>query len=134
MDDYNRGGHCKFSLKVHEIFVSKYRKQIFINKNISDDLKQYFFESAKKFKYNIMQIETDKDHIHILLDYHTFDSVSNIVKNLKQYSIYIMWQRYKKYLSKYYWKHQALWSDGYFACSIGQVSQAIIEKYIQNQG
>jgi putative transposase len=32
------------------------------------------------------------------------------------------------------WKRQILWSDGYFACSIGQVSQKTIEHYIQNQG
>lgn len=61
-------------------------------------------------------------------------SVSDIVKQLKQYSTYQMWNYYEECLSKQYWKHKILWSDGYFACSIGQVSQEIIEKYIQNQG
>ena len=31
MDSYNRGGHSKYSLKVHIIFVTKYRKNIFLN-------------------------------------------------------------------------------------------------------
>nr|WP_299351006.1 transposase [uncultured Catenibacterium sp.] len=26
------------------------------------------------------------------------------------------------------------WSDGYFACSIGEVSSATIQKYIKSQG
>lgn len=46
----------------------------------------------------------------------------------------MMWKIHGDYLSKQYWKHHILWSDGYFVCSIGQVSQEIIEKYIQNQG
>ena len=32
------------------------------------------------------------------------------------------------------WKKRIFWSDGYFACSIGEVSSAIIQKYIENQG
>lgn len=44
-----------------------------------------------------------------------------------------MWEKYELYLVKDCWKKKQLWSDGYFACSIGQVSQAIIEKYIRNK-
>ena len=79
-------------------------------------------------------METDKDHIHILLEYSPKVSVSDIVKQLKQISTYQIWQYHKAYLEKHYWKRKIIWSDGYFACSIGQVSQDIIENYIQNQG
>ena len=79
-------------------------------------------------------METDKDHVHILLEYSPKISVSDIVRQLKQYSTYQMWNYHKEYLSNQYWKNKILWSDGYFACSIGQVSQEIIKKYIQNQG
>lgn len=61
-------------------------------------------------------------------------SVSYIVKQLKQYSANQMWKHNEMFLSKQYWKHHVFWSDGYFACSIGQVSQEIIEQYIQSQG
>ena len=79
-------------------------------------------------------METDRDHIHILLGYSPRTNVSDIAKQLKQYSTYQVWKCHTGYLAKQYWKRKILWSDGYFACSIGQVSQAIIEKYIQNQG
>ena len=79
-------------------------------------------------------MKTDEDHVHILLEYSPQVSVSKIVKQLKQYSTYQMWKHHEKFLSQKYWKRKILWSDGYFACSIGQVSQEIIEKYIQNQG
>lgn len=79
-------------------------------------------------------METDKDHVHILLSYKPDVKVSIIVKELKQYSAYQMWLHYSDILQTVYWKKETLWSDGYFACSIGQVSQDIIEKYIQNHG
>ena len=134
MDNYNRGGHSKYSLKVHIILVAKYRKKIFTSEKRSDCVKQSIFDASRKCGYNVIQIETDQDHIHILLEYTPSTSISQIVKHLKQYSTFQMWKYHKEYLSKCYWKHQGLWSDGYFACSVGQVSQEIIEKYIQNQG
>ena len=134
MDDYNRGGHSKFSMKVHLIFVTKYRKKIFKFDKRADDVKQFLYDAAKKYGYEIIQMETDKDHVHILLEYSPKISVSDIVRQLKQYSTYQMWNYHKEYLSNQYWKNKILWSDGYFACSIGQVSQEIIKKYIQNQG
>ncbi len=134
MDDYSRGGHSKYSLKVHIIFVTKYRKMLFKSDKRADDVKQFLYDAAKRHGYTIIQMETDKDHVHILLEYNPKVCISEVVKQLKQYSTYGMWKCHKEYLSKQYWKNQILWSDGYFACSIGQVSQAIIEKYIQNQG
>lgn len=134
MDGYNRGGHSKFNLKVHIIFVTKYRKKIFKSNDRANDVKQFLYDATKKYGYIIIQMETDKDHVHVLLEYNPKVSISDIVKQLKQYSTWHMWEHHEEYLSKQYWKHRIFWSDGYFACSIGQVSQDIIEKYIQNQG
>ena len=134
MDDYCRGGHSKYSMKAHLILVTKYRKKLFKSDTRSNNVKQFLYDAVRKHGYVIIQMETDKDHVHILLEYSPKVCVSDIVKQLKQYSTYQMWKHHKDYLSKQYWKHQVLWSDGYFACSIGQVSQEIVERYIQNQG
>lgn len=79
-------------------------------------------------------MEDDIDHIHIFVECPAYLSVSELVKNLKEYSTYKAWKNYSSLLSKHYWKKEIFWSDGYFACSIGQVSQTAIEKYIANQG
>lgn len=98
MGDYNRGGHTKYSLKVHPIFVTKYRKGIFKLDTVSDDVKKYLYDCAKKYDFKIIQMETDTDHVHILLDYDPEISVSVITKYLKQYSTYHLWKKYDKYL------------------------------------
>ena len=134
MDVYNRGGHSKYSLKVHLIFVTKYRKKIFKSDKRVKDVRQFLYDATRKYGYEIIQMETDKDHIHILLEYSPKVSVSDIVKQLKQYSTYQMWNYHEEYLSKQYWKHKILWSDGYFACSVGNVSEEMLKRYIENQG
>ena len=94
MSNYCRGGHSKYSLKVHLIFVTKYRKKIFNYKNIDEDVKQFFYDVSIKYHYKIIQMETDKDHIHILLEYNPNDKISEIVKYLKQYTTYMIWNKY----------------------------------------
>ena len=84
--------------------------------------------------YEIIAMETDKDHIHFLLSYDATDRVCDIVKIVKQETTYYLWQKYNSVLSKQYWKKKLFWSDGYFACSIGEVSSATIQKYIESQG
>lgn len=79
-------------------------------------------------------MDTDKDHLHFLLSYDTTDRVSDIVATIKQQTTYDLWQRYGNILSRQYWKKKIFWSDGYFACSIGEVSSATIQRYIETQG
>ena len=131
--NYNRHNRRKYSLKVHIVLVTKYRKQI-LQGSIADDVKQKILDIANTRGYEIIAMETDKDHIHFLLSYDATDRVCDIVKIVKQETTYYLWQKYNSVLSKQYWKKKIFWSDGYFACSIGEVSSATIQKYIESQG
>ena len=133
MEKYQHRRHNKNLLMVHLIFVTKYRKKILLG-NFNNDIKQYIFDICQERHWYIKGMETDKDHIHILLQYNPTDSIKNIVSLLKQKSTYMAWKEYNNMLKKHYWKEHTLWSDGYFAVSIGMVSQTIIEQYIENQG
>ena len=131
--NYNRHNRRKYSLKVHIVLVTKYRKQL-LKGSIADDVKQKILDIANTRGYEIIAMETDKDHIHFLLSYDATDRVCDIVKIVKQETTYYLWQKYNSVLSKQYWKKKIFWSDGYFACSIGEVSSATIQKYIESQG
>ena len=130
---YNRHNRRKYSLKIHIGLVIKYRKQL-LKDSIADDVKQEILHITNTRGYEIITIETDKDHIHFLLSYDTADRVCDIVKIVKQETIYYLWHKYSSVLSKQYWKEKTFWSDGYFACSIGEVSLATIQKYVESQG
>lgn len=81
---------------VHLILVTKYRKKLFYN-NFREDFKQYIFEVCKKKHWYIRRMETDKDHIYILLQYNPTDSINYIVAIIKQYSTYYAWQNHSFY-------------------------------------
>ena len=130
---YSRHNRRKYSLKEHIVLVTKYRKQI-LKGSIADDAKQQIYDICNSKGYGIIAMETDKDHIHFLISYDTTDRVCDIVKLIKQQTTHYLWQKYPNFLSKCYWKHKIFWSDGYFACSIGEVSSATIQKYIESQG
>ena len=127
---YNRHNRRKYSLKVHIVLVTKYRKQL-LKGSIADDVKQKIFDIANTRGYEIIAIETDKDHIHFILSYDTTDRVCNIVKITKQATTYHLWQKYSSILSKQYWREKTFWSDSYFDCSVGGVSSATIKNILK---
>ena len=130
---YNRHNRRKYNLKVHIVLVTKYRKQL-LKGNFADDVKQKISDICKSKEWGIIVMETDKDHIHFLVEYDATDMVCDIVKTVKQETTHYLWQKYNSFLSKQYWKKKIFWSDGYFAFSIGEVSSSTIQKYIESQG
>ena len=133
---YKSKNHGKFSLKAHLVFSTKYRLKLFDNKRLSFELKANMYEIAKNSNFNIELVETDRDHIHILIDYEPNVSIKQIVRKLKSETQYYMWLKFAPYLKSKYWtKNHKFWSKGYFVCSIGEgASYDTIQEYINNQG
>ena len=55
---------------------------------------------------------------------------------MKEITTNYLWSRYENYLRIFYWKKnkRLLWTHGYFASTIGDVSESTVWKYIDNQG
>ena len=104
---YNRHNRRKYSLKVHIVLVTKYRKQL-LKGNIADDVKQKIFDICKSKEWESIAMETDKDHIHFLVEYDATDRVCDIVKVVKQETTYYLWQKYGSFPFKQYWKKRIL--------------------------
>lgn len=129
---YETKNHSKFLFMYHVIFVCKYRKKIL--EPIDDRLKQVLFDISKESDFQILEMETDKDHIHLLIKSEPKISVLSIIRRLKQESPNRLWKTENEYLKKHYWGENTLWSDGYFVSTIGNVSKEAVEYYIRNQG
>lgn len=131
--EYDSKGTTKFLLMYHMIFVCKYRRKALVK--ITPNLKQSILKIASEYNFEILEMEADKDHIHLLIKSEPKIDVSSIARTLKQRTTHDMWQLHSTELRKYYWgAKRLLWSDGYFVCSIGNASKETIQKYIQNQG
>ena len=127
--EYISENHSKHLLLCHLIFVCKYRKKLLLK--VGDDIKTEIESISNRYGWQIIEQEIDQDHIHILIRYSPKWSILEIVRLLKQLTTYRIWQKHNEYLSQHFWKERTFWSDGYFSCSIGNVSKEIIQKYIQ---
>ena len=127
---YNRHNRRKYSLKVQIVLVTKYRKQL-LQGSIADDVKQKILDIANTRGYEIIAMETDKDHIHFLLSYDATDRVCDIVKIVKQETTYYLWQKYNSILSKQYWKKKISWSDGILLVALEKCHQQLYKNILR---
>ena len=120
-------------LQIHLIFVVKYRKKL-LNESLKYDMLQKLFDISKRYDFEIKTMNSDIDHLHMLISMKPSISVSQIVRVLKQESTIYIWKKYKQLLKLHFWKEHTFWSDGYFVVSIGNANEKTIQKYIEEQG
>ena len=132
-NNFQSTSSCRYLLQVHLIFVVKYRKKL-LNGNLNDDMLQKLFSISKNYDFEIKTMNSDIDHLHMLISMRPSISISQIVRVLKQESTIYIWKKYKQFLKTHFWKEHTFWSDGYFVASIGNANENTIQKYILEQG
>ncbi len=132
--DYISRNHSKYLLMSHLIFVCKYRKKLLIR--YGEEIKLLLYQIAKEKDISIIEMEVDEDHVHLLIQYPPTKSILEIVRLFKQVSTFRIWRQNNNqiHLRNHFWNEKTFWSDGYFACSIGNISKETVTKYIQEQG
>ena len=128
--DIRTGRHCVFKLHVHLVFVTKYRKKVFTDE-ILKDLEVIFKDVCQNFETELVEMNGETEHIHLLLNYPPKASISKLVNSLKGVSSKLIRKQYPE-LKKSYWKG-GLWSPSYFASSCGGPPLSIIKQYIKQQ-
>lgn len=124
------GRHCVFNMHVHLVFVTKYRKKIF-NAIAINILNIIFEEVCTRFEARLIEMDGEKDHVHLLIEYPPKLAISKLVNSLKGVSSRLL-RKHLSELTKYYWKG-VLWSPSYFAASCGGAPISIVKQYIQQQ-
>ena len=98
---YQTTNRAKHNLKIHLIFVCKYRKKLLYGK-LDSLLKVVIRDIEQKSDFKIIEMETDKDHIHLMIQYIPRVSISSIVNRLKSITTYHLWKKYKPFLKQHF--------------------------------
>ena len=117
-----------FSLNAHLVWCTKYRKKLLIG-DVGHRLRELIRQICSDVNVEIIGGAVAKDHVHIHVSMPPQLSVSKLVQKIKGKTSYKL-QRDFRSLSKEYWG-QRMWARGYFACSTGNVSDEMIQEYIQ---
>lgn len=128
--DIRAGRHCVFKMHVHLVFVTKYRRKVF-DGNAIDRLRIIFTKVCADFEAQLIGMNGEDDHVHLLVEYPPKVAVSNLVNSLKGVSSRLLRKEIPD-IEKRYWKG-VLWSPSYFAASCGGAPISIVRQYIEQQ-
>jgi len=117
-------------MHVHLVFVAKYRRKVFDGEAISR-LRGYFAKVCADFDAQLIEMDGENDHVHLLVEYPPKISVSSLVNSLKGVSSRLL--RKERPDIEHRYRKDVLWSPSYFAASCGGAPIAIVRQYIEQQ-
>jgi putative transposase len=128
-----KASHSVFSIHLHIILVTKYRRKV-LTQAMIDDARIVFQRILEINKSILSNCEGESDHLHLLVDIHPDNNISNLVSSLKSASSRILRKKYALEISQYYWsKNAKLWHDSKCIISCGGAPLEVIKQYIDNQ-
>jgi len=132
MSEYVHKSHNVTVLMYHLVFPAKYRRTIF-DEQIDTELRNVCLEIEQRFEIKFLEIGTDGDHVHFLVQSVPMYSVKKIVQIIKSLTAREIFRRCPEVKRKL-WGGE-FWSDGYYASTVGKHGdEAMIGKYVKGQG
>ena len=116
----------------HLVWPTKYRRDIF-NEGVLAYLQKVIRRISEHHpEILIKEVNTDKDHVHILASIPPQWSVGKAVRIIKANTARALNEKFP-FLRDVYWGTRSIWSAGYFVSTVG-INETTIQKYIQQQG
>ena len=127
---YRTGGHTKTDMKVHLVWVPKWRKRV-LTGQVGEAVRDLLRQIASEQEMYIISGKVAPDHIHLFVSYPISLHIPDAVQKLKGKSAYKLFQLFP-HLKKIFWGRY-FWARGYFAASSGSITDELIQKYIEEQ-
>ncbi len=132
MSRFIHKSHNVSVLVYHVVCVAKYRRVVF-DESVEAVLREVCLDIALRFEIAFLEIGTDGDHVHFLIQSVPAYSPTKIVTTLKSVTAREVFARCPQ-VKKQLWGGE-FWSDGYFIASVGQQeSEETVRRYVQQQG
>jgi REP-associated tyrosine transposase len=132
MSKFIHKSHNVSVLMYHIVCPAKYRRAVF-TPPVDQKLKEVCLEISKRYEITFLEIGTDRDHVHFLVQSVPMYSPQKIVQRIKSITareIFLACPEVKKQL----WGGE-FWTDGYFISTVWKHgNEDVIKKYIQKQG
>ncbi|WP_431244572.1 IS200/IS605 family transposase [Flavobacterium sp. P21] len=112
-------------IHIHFVFAVKYRNAT-IHKNWKEELYKYISGIIKNNNYKLLAINGVEDHIHVLIGIRPAQSISELMKIVKQNSS--KWINENKFAKTHF-----EWQEGYGAFSYSKSQIKAVVNYIENQ-
>jgi putative transposase len=127
-----RKSHNVSILLYHFVCPAKYRKAV-IDKDVDQVLKEVCLDIADRYQIEFLEIGTDKDHVHFLVQSVPTYSPTKIITTIKSLTAREVFARVPS-VKKQLWGGE-FWTDGYYVGTVGQhTTEEVIKEYVKQQG
>ena len=132
MSQYIHKSHNVTVLLYHLVFPIKYRR-VTIDDRVDKVIRETCLEIEKRYEVHFLEIGTDKDHVHLLVQSVPMYNVTKIITMIKSFTAREVFKQCPD-LKKRLWGAE-FWSDGYFANTVSRYgNEKVIAKYVKRQG
>jgi len=132
MSEYIHRSHNVTALLYHMVFPAKYRRIVF-DVDVDSVLRDVCLDIESRYQIKFIEIGTDQDHVHFLVQSIPTYSVTKIVTLVKSITARQIFKRCPQ-VKKHLWGGE-LWTDGYFVSTVGRHGdENLIGKYVKDQG
>ena len=132
MSEYLHKSHNVTVLMYHIVFPAKYRRAV-IDSEVDAKIKEICLDIEKRYEMKFIEIGTDSDHVHFLVQSVPMYSVTKIVRMIKSLTAREVFRDCPQ-VKKQLWGGE-FWSDGYFASTVGKHGdEGMIANYVKKQG
>ena len=132
MSEYIHKSHNVTVLLYHIVFPTKYRRTV-LDVQVDEALRSVCLEIENRYQLKFLEIGTDKDQVHFLVQSvptYTVTKLVMVIKSITAREIFRLCPHVKTQL----WGGE-FWSDGYFASSVGRHGdENTIKDYVKGQG
>lgn len=130
--EYIHKSHNVSVILYHFVLPAKYRRVVF-SQEIDESLKEICLEISRRYEVNFLEIGTDKNHVHFLMQTVPRYSPTQIVTILKSITAKEIFRKHPE-IRKILWGGE-FWSDGYFVNTVSKFGdEETITKYVKEQG
>ncbi|WP_196611071.1 IS200/IS605 family transposase [Pectinatus brassicae] len=126
---YGRG--YAFSLQYHIVWCVKYRRKV-LTQEIETSLMEIIDKIAKDNNFQILEANTDEDHIHLLINCTPQHYIPNTIKALKGVSARLIMKKHGNFLKPKLWGGH-LWNPSYFIATVSENTEKQVREYILKQ-
>jgi putative transposase len=119
-------------LVYHFVCPAEYRRAV-VDEKVDQVLKEVCLDIADRYQVEFLEIGTDKDHVHFLVQSVPTYSPTKIITMIKSLTAREVFARVPT-VKKQLWGGE-FWTDGYYVGTVGpHATESVIKQYIQNQG
>lgn len=129
--EVTRGRGYVYSIQYHIVWCVRYRHKILVPK-IEKRLLKILNMVAECENFQILEANTDKNHIHILINCSPQHYIPDIIQKLKGVSFRMLMKEFGEILKRKLWNDH-LWNPSYFIATVSENTEEQIRKYIKNQ-